>query len=59
MTSWSIWKKRNLKLWENKDESPDQVVHRGQGRATLSHASRNIFDVILICIATIIINEMS
>jgi hypothetical protein len=27
-------------------------------RAALSHVSRNIFDVILNCIATIIMNEM-
>ncbi|KEH18891.1 hypothetical protein MTR_8g031330 [Medicago truncatula] len=30
MTSWSIWKKRNLKLWKNKIESLDQILQRAQ-----------------------------
>jgi hypothetical protein len=31
MTSWSIWKKRNLQLWEQKIETIEQVIHRAQG----------------------------
>jgi hypothetical protein len=44
MTSWSIWKKRNLKLWENKDESPDQAVHRAQGVLRAWHMARQRAD---------------
>ncbi|MCI89076.1 hypothetical protein A2U01_0110364, partial [Trifolium medium] len=28
MVSWSIWKKRNTKLWDNQYENVDQVVCR-------------------------------
>jgi hypothetical protein len=30
-SAWSIWKKRNLKLWENKHETVDQVLNRAKG----------------------------
>jgi uncharacterized protein YydD (DUF2326 family) len=27
MTYWSTWKKRNLKLWEDKDETVEHVLY--------------------------------
>ncbi|MCI66978.1 putative non-LTR retroelement reverse transcriptase, partial [Trifolium medium] len=31
MVAWSIWKKRNTKLWENIHEHVEKVVCRAQG----------------------------
>ncbi|MCI57756.1 hypothetical protein A2U01_0079007, partial [Trifolium medium] len=31
MTAWSIWQRRNLKLWDNKQETPEQIIARAQG----------------------------
>jgi hypothetical protein len=31
MTSWSLWKKYNMKLWEDKHESIDNVLQRAFG----------------------------
>jgi ribonuclease HI len=31
MTSWSLWRKRNLQLWEQKIESTSQVIGRANG----------------------------
>ncbi|GAU51196.1 hypothetical protein TSUD_374470 [Trifolium subterraneum] len=30
MVAWSIWKKRNTKLWENQNDTVEQVVRRAQ-----------------------------
>lgn len=56
MTAWSLWKKCNLKLWKDKHESVDNVLHCAfvmlhtwqQARRivtstnTISQANRNI-----------------
>ncbi|MCH85698.1 hypothetical protein A2U01_0006547 [Trifolium medium] len=31
LTTWSMWYKRNLQLWEGKKEASDQVIARAQG----------------------------
>jgi hypothetical protein len=31
MTAWSLWRKRNLKLWEDKTETMEHVIGRTQG----------------------------
>ncbi|KAK2451733.1 hypothetical protein QL285_010763 [Trifolium repens] len=31
MTAWSIWQRRNLQIWDNKSETPKQIIARGQG----------------------------
>jgi hypothetical protein len=31
MTSWSTWKKRNLNLWEDKEETVELVLYYAEG----------------------------
>ncbi|MCI13610.1 ribonuclease H protein, partial [Trifolium medium] len=44
MTAWSIWKKRNLKLWENKHETADQVLNRANGVLSAWQAAQKYHD---------------
>jgi len=42
MTSWSIWKRRNFQLWENKIESPNQTLHRAQAVLNAWECARRV-----------------
>jgi len=42
MTFWSKWKRRNLQLWENKTESPNQILQHAQAILNAWECARRV-----------------